>query len=277
MSKRRPWIIGLSVVSLFSFCFSYYISIHWKEFSALWTSSCKTTAIAGLFLWLGFLLNSYQTNLFLRKFNTRLRLFELISVTHGMMLGNLIIPMRGGSGALALYLKRSKNLDYHKFAVIYGGTAILVAMVSATMGLVALGYVARVFEIYEFTLLVALVSILGGSVYLAFFLPSFNKKKDSGRVMKFLYRLNESWIILSRDLALMFKVAVSLALINLSQAFALYFIYQSVGKQLSLTSTLVVSSLGAVANLVPITPGSIGFFDAVIVETPRLLGLDTAS
>jgi uncharacterized membrane protein YbhN (UPF0104 family) len=28
---------------------------------------------------------------------------------------------------------------------------------------------------------------------------------------------------------------------------------------------------------VPITPGSIGFFDAVIVETPRLLGLDTAS
>ena len=275
-SKRRQWIIGLAVVSLFSVFVGYYISIHREEFSALWKSSFMATAVAGFCLWIGFLLNSYQMNLFLKKFDTRLRLFELIFVTHGMMLGNLVIPMRGGSGALALYLKRSKHLDYHKFAVIYGGTAILVAMVSATMGLFALAYIACAFQIYEGALSAALFSILAGSAYLAFFLPVF-KKKNPGRIMGLLYRLNESWIALSHDSFLIARVVVSLALINLSQTLALYFIYESIGKPLGLTSTLVVSSLGAVANLVPITPGSIGFFDAVIVETPRLLGLDTAS
>ncbi len=275
-SKRRQWIVGLTVVFVFFVFLGYYILVHWKEFSFIWKSSLRSIVIAGIFLWVGFLLNSYQINLFLKKFDTHLGLFELIFVTHGMMLGNLVIPMRGGSGALAFYLKNSKKLDYHKFVAIYGGTAILVAMVSATMGLIALGYIAFTFQIYEGALSVALVLILMGSAYLALFPPGF-KKKYPGRLMELLYRLNESWIALSQDSLLIARVTVSLILINLSQTLSLYFIYESIGRTLSLSSTLVISSLGAVANQVPITPGSIGFFDAVVIETPRLFGLDAAS
>ncbi len=197
-------------------------------------------------------------------------------MTHAMMLGNMVIPMRGGSGALALYLKRSKKLDYHNFAVMYGGTAILVAMVSATMGLMALAYIAFCFGIFKFTLSVAMAGILAVSAYLAFFPPSFRTPRR-GRLTDMLHRVNESWVVLSQDSLLIAKISGSLALINLTQTFALFFIYESIGKALSLSSTVVISSLGTVANLVPITPGSIGFFDAVIVETPRILGLDTAS
>jgi len=276
VSKRRQWLIGLSVVFLFFVFISYYVSLHWEEFCSLSKFSYRETAIAGFFLFLGFLLNCYQMNLFLKKFGVGLGLFELIFVTHGMMLGNLVIPMRGGSGGLAVYLKKAHRLNYHKFGVIYGGTAILVGLVNAIIGLGALGFLAINLGIFEPTLTVVSLVLLIVCIYLTLFPPRL-KKRDSSKVLNFLGRLNESWISLSRDGALLTKVAVSLVFITLLQTLALYFIYIAINRPLSFSATLITSSLGAIANLVPITPGSLGIFDAVTIQTPRLFGLDTSA
>jgi uncharacterized membrane protein YbhN (UPF0104 family) len=275
-SKRRQLFIGLSVVLIFFIFISYYLSIHWDDFYSLWKLSYQKTILAGIFLLFGLLLNCYQINLFLQKFDVRLGLFELIFVTHGMMLGNMVIPMRGGSGGFAVYLKKAHQLNYHKFGVIYGGTAILVGLVSSVMGLGALGFIAIKFGIFEPSLTLVLTALLLGCAYLTLFTPRF-KKNGSGRTLNFLIRMNESWVGLTKDVTLLIKVTVTLILITLSQTFSLYFIYLAIDRPLSFSATLITSCLGAVAYLVPITPGSLGVFDAVIIEAPRLLGLDTTA
>ncbi|MDA8405342.1 MAG: lysylphosphatidylglycerol synthase transmembrane domain-containing protein [Deltaproteobacteria bacterium] len=276
VSKRRQWLIGLFVVFLFFIFVSYYLSAHWGEFCYLWEFSYRETLMAGVLLFLGFLLTCYQMNLFLKKFGVRAGFFELIFVTHGMMLGNLVIPMRGGSGGLAVYLKKKHRLNYHKFGVIFGGTAILVGLVSATMSLGALFFLAIAHSIFELSLTAISLVLLAGCLYLTFFPPRF-KRYGSGRMMAFASRLNESWVSISKDVALLTRVTISLLFINLFQTSALYLLYIAVGSPLSFLGTLITSSLGAVANLVPITPGSLGIFDAVAIQAPRLLGLDTTA
>ena len=45
---------------------------------------------------------------------------------------------------------------------------------------------------------------------------------------------------------------------------------------LSLSAVITTSSMGNLANLVPVTPGSLGIFDVVVIEIPQLFGLDPA-
>ncbi len=276
LPKRRQWIIGLLVVFIFFILVGYYLISHGNEFRRLWEFSYYQTILAGFCLFLGFLLNCYQMNLFLRKFGVRLSFFELIFVTHGMMLGNLVIPMRGGSAGLAIYLKKKYHLNYHKFGVIFGGTAILVGLVSGVMSLAALFFLKFHLQIFEPWLTAISIAIIVGCVYLTLFPPRL-KEVGSSKALIFLKRLNDSWVSLSRDRKLLTKVVMSIILITLLQTLAFYVIYIAIGKPLAFVSTLIISSLGAVANLVPITPGSIGIFDAVTIQAPRLLGLDTSA
>ncbi|MGC8660124.1 MAG: lysylphosphatidylglycerol synthase transmembrane domain-containing protein [Desulfomonilaceae bacterium] len=276
LSKRRQWIIGLLVVLSFFVLISYYLVSHWTDFRRLWEFSLFQTIMAGFFLFLGFLLNCYQMNLFLKKFGVKVPFFELVFMTHGMMLGNLLIPMRGGSGGLAIYLKKKYRLNFHKFGVIFGGTAILVGLVSGVMSLASLLFLTFRLGIFEPWLTAVSVAIVIGSVYLTAFPPRL-KNLGSSRMLIFLNRLNDSWINLSKDRELLSKIIISIILITLLQTVAFYVIYIAIGKPLGFVSTVVISSLGGVANLVPITPGSIGVFDAVTIQAPRLLGLDTGA
>jgi uncharacterized protein (TIRG00374 family) len=53
-----------------------------------------------------------------------------------------------------------------------------------------------------------------------------------------------------------------------------YYIYRSIGQPLSPCAVMITSSLGSIANLVPLTPGSLGIFDAVTIQIPQSFGLD---
>jgi uncharacterized protein (TIRG00374 family) len=57
---------------------------------------------------------------------------------------------------------------------------------------------------------------------------------------------------------------------------AFYLIYGALGMPLSASAVLITSSLGNIANLIPITPGSLGVFDTVMIQVPQIFGLDPA-
>ena len=108
-----------------------YVYFHFNDFYSVFEASKFELALASLFILCSFLATCYQLDLFLKRFNLVLGKLELLAITHAIKLGNLVIAMRGGSGALALYLKKVHCLDFTESAVIYGGTAILVALITS--------------------------------------------------------------------------------------------------------------------------------------------------
>jgi len=101
------------------------------------------------------------------------------------------------------------------------------------------------------------------------------KWKKSG-ILSPVFQAAHSWHVLTRDRRLLASLAVSLLIISFVLTAAFYFIYRALDTPLSLFGVLVTSSLGNVANLIPLTPGSLGIFDAVVIQIPQLFGVDPA-
>ena len=82
------------------------------------------------------------------------------------------------------------------------------------------------------------------------------------------------WHALTRDRSLLAKSSTALIVVLLCITGSFYFLYRSLGVPLSFFAVLVTLGVGNIATLVPITPGSLGIFDAVTIQIPLIFGLD---
>ncbi len=249
-----------------------YVWSHRTEFAFLPAVSLPDLVAAALLTLLSFVVNAYQLSLFLGKFRVTAKPVELMGLTMAMILGNLVLPLRGGTGGMAVYLKRVHQLDFHLFATIYGGSAILVALINcglALAGLVAL----RVWYGFSHTPLSVLVSVTFlCCLLLCLYAPSV-RGRGAG-IAGFVLGAVRSWHELTRDRRLLAYLAASHLGLAFLLAVSFSLIYRALGQPLSWGAVLVTSSLGSIAALVPITPGSFGVFDAVVIQIPQLFGLD---
>ncbi len=273
---RPSWAgpaLGYVIVALFVLFCGHYVWVHREEFSFLASVSLTDTVLACLLVACTYLIGSYQIGLFLKGLGLCLGWVELGALTMGMCLGNLVTPMRGGSGALAIYLKKVHNLDFSSFAAMYGGMALLVALINAGLALGGFIVLGVGFGFYE-----PVVTILVGSLFLVclcltLFPPALARRRG---VLGFVSDAVNSWRLIARDRGLLVRLTVSLLAAALAQAGAFSFIYRSLGMPLSFSAVLITSALGNIANLIGLTPGSIGIFDVVVIEVPLLFNLDPA-
>lgn len=264
---------GYCVVLAFVVLCGWYVVAHRGDFAFIAAVSLVELAVAGLFVLASYLIIAYQYHLFLRHFGLSPGLVELVAMTAGMLLGNLILPMRGGSGGLAVYLKRKHDLDFQAFAAIYGGTALLAALVNTGLALVGLFVLWSVHGFVQVPLAAFVLAVFGSCLYLGLFPPEIGPRRGIvGRVLEAAH----SWHALTQNRGLLMELACSFLVLALVLWFSFYFIYRAIGMQVSLSAVLITSSLGGIANLVPITPGSLGIFDAVVIQVPQLFGVDPA-
>jgi uncharacterized membrane protein YbhN (UPF0104 family) len=273
-ANRWATILGYLIVVATLALFCRYIYAHKQEFGFLADVSYPEVAVAALFVLISYGLNTYQLHLFLSQFGVNLPSLEVFALTISMILGNLLIPMRGGSGALAVYLRSVHNLDFQAFAAIYGGTAVLITLINSGMALGVLIYLYAAQDFMNGPLTAVTAGFFMLCLYLSLFPPPI-KWKSRG-VLAFAFNAANSWHILAKNRSLLLKLSISLIETTLALMFAFYFSYKSIGAPISFSGVLVVSSLGTVANLIPLTPGSFGFFEAVTVNVPQLFSIDAA-
>jgi uncharacterized protein (TIRG00374 family) len=266
--------LGYAIVAAFLGLSAYYVYANRQDFAFVASISLPETAAAGFLILACFTINAYQMDAFLKHFGLSLHYLELMALTAAMLLGNLIMPMRGGSGALAVYLKKVHGLDFQAFAAIYGGTAVLVALINTALAIVALTILGLANGFMHLGLSVVVISLFAFCLYLSLFPPPV--KRETSGLLGLAFRAARSWRLLTRDRRLLLSLVCSLLVIAFALTGAFYLIYKALGAPLSPSAALITSSLGAVANLIPITPGSLGVFDAVIIQVPQMFGLDPA-
>jgi uncharacterized protein (TIRG00374 family) len=104
--------------------------------------------------------------------------------------------------------------------------------------------------------------------------PPVNDRKDG--LLGLLSQTINAWYVLSRNrqlLLLQILIAFATAIAAVG-AFAM--IYLALGLHYPFSAVLVSSSLGNIMNIIPLTPGSLGIFDAVVIEIPQMFGMDAA-
>ena len=268
----RP-VMAILAIGFVAAC-AGYMYYHVEDFRFLLGVSGTDLLTATVFILVGFVSSCYQLDLFLRRFELRLGTLELVAVTHAMMLGNLVIPMRGGSGGLAVYLKKIHGLDFTSFAVIYGGTAILVAMINSLMAVIALLALWMISGYFNLVISVAVSVVLLSCLGLTFGAPG--PAYRSNIIVNKIIEIANSWKAITADMALLTALTLSITLMSLSLVGSFYYIYRAMGCPLTMEAAIVTSSVGSIVNLIPLTPGSLGVFDVAIIEIQRIFGLTTA-
>jgi uncharacterized membrane protein YbhN (UPF0104 family) len=267
-------LAAYSIVGAFVVLCGYYVYAHQEDFAFAASISLSGLAVAGCFVLFAFLVSAYQFGLFLRKFHIALGVIELLALTMAICLGNLIIPMRGGTGIAAVYLKKEHDLEFRSFAVIYGGTGILIALINTAVAFLSLIVLWFIHDLFFGRLILFTGAMLLLCLYLSLFPPPAGRKR--GGPVGVVLDAVRSWHLLTRDRVLLAKLAVSFLVTAFALAASFHFIYAALGKPLSLQGSLITSSLGNIANLVALTPGSLGIFDAVVIQIPQTFGLDPA-
>lgn len=273
---RTGWGIaaGYTVAAAFVILSAAYIYSHREDFDFISLISLPDLVIAGIIQLLCFLIGALQFRLFLRHHGVCMRFSELMAVTMSVCLGNLLLPMRAGSGGAALYLKEVHGLSLLLFGVIFAGAGLLTVLVNT--GLALFGFIVLYLQygFFDPTLSISVAFLFAACCYLCMFPPTVNCTGSGS--LRLLMEAIRSWRVLSRDRVLLFKLTLSIGLISLAIAGCFYFIYRAMGSPLSMGAALITSTLGNLVTLIPGVPGSLGIFDAVVIKIPQLFGLDTA-
>ncbi len=272
--SRALLLISVLIPALFLLVCALYIHHNVDEFKFVYLLSPQYSIAASITILAIFILNQCQLSLFLKKFDVTVPFCELFAVNMVMMLGNLLIPMRGGSGLLAYYLKKLYNLNYTSFAAIFAGTSVLVALTNLIVSIIALSYMGLVYGTWIVELIAAAFILL---ILMSYFV--WVASPDSWKTfisVPWLFRISKAWKRLTCDRQLLWRAGLLALLMSMAVAAAFQFIYISLGIRLSFANSLTISSLGSISALIPLTPGSLGIFDAVVVGIPHMFGLSLA-
>ncbi len=266
--------IGYVIALVFVLFCGQYLWRHHDEFMILAEKSKPDLIGAGLMILVSMFIAAYQLGLFFRHFGVVTGKLELAAITFGVFLGNNFLPMRGGSAGLAVYMKKVHGLEFSSFAAIYGGTGLLAILVNSALALMGFIYMAIFKGYFNPGLLIIIALMFFISLLMCLAAP--NIKWKHGKALGFVLSAIDSWRVLAGNRGLLLLLTLSFVGISCCMAVAFLFIYRATGVHIGLWASLIISSLGNIANAVPISPGSLGIFDTVTIQIPRVFGLEAS-
>jgi uncharacterized membrane protein YbhN (UPF0104 family) len=266
--------LGYTFVAIFLAYCIYYLNTHRQELSFISKGSLPEIGVAACLVLASLFTNAFQLRLFFNHFGLSLRFIELVALTMSMCLGNLVLPMRGGTAIMAIYLKSVHGFNISAFAVIYAGVGLLMVLVNTGLALCSLAILNLQLGFFHLPLTIVLTLLFAFCVYLSVFPPPVTWKRTS--ILRPVLDAINAWYRLTLHRALLTKLTIWFALGPMFVMGAFYFIYKAFAAPLPWSAVLITSSLGNLANLAPIVPGSLGIYDAVTIQVPQIFGLDTA-
>lgn len=190
---------------------------------------------------------------------------------------NITMPMRGGAGFRAIYLKHKYSFDYSSFAATLAGTYILNFFVLSLVGLITALLIWISYGVIEPVSLAMflLFFILLGTILLS---DSFDVTKLLHRlvVIKKLKRAIESWQTIKANRKVVFCLLSMTGLNMVFGSLITFFAFKAIGIDISLVKILFFTVVSSFAALINITPAGLGIVEGTMIFVARDLNILTS-
>lgn len=248
----------------------WYLAQHWDELKVLVKFRSMELVIFFVLCFLLAGLNASVVQKMLRVLGLRTRLWEMVLLEHTSQLLNYA-PMKFGTLFRAYYLKRHFGLEYASYAACFAYMTLLMIGSACALGLVSLGLDIG-FEAYKSKILGLILGVLSvGSI--AMLVIPIKKPGGNSRFSKWLQAFLSGRIRLGRSGKDLVLSTILLILNFIVGALRLGIICKSMNVDISLAGYLVLGSLGYVALLTGITPGSLGIREVILSFGAIVLGI----
>lgn len=272
--SQRPVRMIITILALICFIgiFYYLFKKYHFSFHELFKVPISIMLLMVALVLLTFLVRGLIIKSLVKMFDVKLSFYEWYGLSIFRKYLNYL-PLKSGTIAKGLYLKRCHNLPLALFISVLGGFFILFLLSNGVLGIICWSIGGKQGTNLEFVVPLAFaVFILVGLVFMFYSPPELSRRR--GFFLTHLDRMYKGWRLIREDrntvatvtfLSLMTTVIYSLKLLVL-------FRWQSV--QVSFSQAIMISVLtNLVTIFINVTPSALGIKEAVLIYTSSLMGV----
>ncbi|MDX1765533.1 MAG: lysylphosphatidylglycerol synthase transmembrane domain-containing protein [Candidatus Saccharimonadales bacterium] len=273
-NNRSTIIVGLFIGGVF-----FYLSRQEEGLDKLTSVNPLLLVVIAASQFMGFVMNAVITQRLMAHFKKPISFHTSLTATIIASIGNFFLPVGSGTGLKAAYLKRKADFQYSKFLALTSVMFILMFIVGTTAGLISLFDLKEnlpgevmvpmttvFFGVFAVSLTILLVRINLNSRWFLWF------KDHNQRAIKFLARAIEGTERVSRDYRLLGELTI-LVIINFAFVVLVnWAAFAAVDENLSFMVALLFAAINSLTIILNITPGSVGFKEAIYFSTAPAAG-----
>ena len=218
------------------------------------------------------LVNGLINFIILKSYSLSIPFLTCVGLAGLSALGNLVIPMRGGSVSNAVYLKKKFKFSYAKFLSSLSALYVVIFWVSSVCGLLGVLLLRVFYNIgtpWNLALFFLIIFVTLSSIII--FSPTISLTKYSF-INKFISVVN-NWNNFNQDRKSILYVAIATILNILIGTVLSYSMFQLIGETVNLFKLAIYTIFSGFSILISFTPGNLGIKETFAIYSASTLGI----
>lgn len=263
---------NLIIYTVIVFCLGVFVARYWEDLRNIKIVNPSAAIFIVGFLFLFLIVNGLTNLVILRGYNVPITLGVSIGLASANSLGNLLVPMRGGTVSNAVFLKRKYNFSYSLFLSLLSAIYIVIFWTNSLFGVMAMLFRKFVhnqeipLDLFMFFLM---VFVFFSTIMI--FSPKVPLTRYSF-INRFIKVIND-WKLINRNKRVIFPL-IFLTILNIGiTTFASYFEFVLIGERIDIDKLVVYTIFSSFSLLVSVTPGNVGIRESFAAYSAFVLGI----
>lgn len=263
----------------FTVFFALYIRDHFSEFVNVSEVSARYLLAIGSVSLAGFVVNGLFLKVLLARFGIEIDFMEHFSLSIVTSFGNIFLPMKGGAGIRAVYLKSKYNFDYSYFVASLAGNYLVCFGVTGMAALGGMGFYWASAGFFSVPAALVFFSITAGALWAilrpprtADWIPLRRAKDLANQMLAGWHIVRESSRTVLQLLGLT-TLNMVLGSVTVWLEFAAFGMKDIHGSPIGLAQSAVFSAISGFSIFVGLTPAALGVRESVLMFSSEILGI----
>ncbi|MCE5333883.1 MAG: flippase-like domain-containing protein, partial [Desulfobacteraceae bacterium] len=274
--------VQLTVLLACGFFLFSYARDHFSDFEKIRGFSPWYATLAAMAYVVTLVLNGYLLKALTVGFGIHLRFAEHFSISVVTSFGNLFLPMKGGAGLRAVYLKERYDFDYAYFLSSLAGTYLIAFNINALAGLAGLAVLRLNGGSFHIPAAAVFAAIFAGTFW-AIIAPPASLPFIPVRWLRLrLEQVLEGWRIMRRSGKTVLSMCVLVVLNLLLTSWITWLEFSAFdmkdldGLDIGMLQAIVLTVVGVLSFLVSITPAGLGIREGFLMLSAELVRISPA-
>jgi len=267
---KKKYVISLFVLLLFVLLGIWFIKGHTKEIITLLKIRIDYVVILFLSASVMVILRGHMIKMQMESYGIGLKFKEWLGLELAMEFWNTITPFKGGVPARAVYLKKKYGFSYVS-SVSLNLVNYAINFLFYGLGGIAVSFFIPISEDIRWGFFVVFVFITLSSLFVIFLRPfDYNGKI---RILRYLVKSLESSSKVRDNYVLIGHLFLNSFLRFCLGTFRVYIAFLAFGYPVSFLNCWTINIFIGITQFISVTPMNLGFREAVIVLSSKLLGV----
>lgn len=279
-------LFGYTIIVLFIGLAVWYVYSNWSDFTSISLTQPSFLIPVIIFTLINIYAGGVLVDLTIEPHGVKLGKKEAFGLANVTRFLNQIAPTYVAATVRASYMKRVHKVSYTRFSSSFVVSNMLQFLMSGLFVIITFFLLVSGDTDWQPIIIVSLASItflallLIPSSFFARIVASLQKKFSSKKMQSLFLRLQgliDAYEVIRKYPKLLPHMIIWMLVATFSIAAVYYFLYYSIGFDISIIDSLFIASLSGWAILFAITPGNLGVREGLMVVAAQIAGVSIAA